>query len=299
MFILKFLVPNSILDELDQVLEQAECLDYSAFENPSLGFSTDVDEAEFPIANFFNVEVLFQSEDSISGVISTLQAALGENIRDVKVDELADADWVQLYLNDQHPVVCGDFYIFEDRHNVVYEMENAGTTKNLIPIKINAALAFGSGYHRTTQMCLRNLLELSRRCQPNEILDMGCGSGILGICALKLWPKASLTGIDIDRDAAKIAKRNYKANGINGQAKTASAVPKQSFDLIMCNILKRPLIDLHKDFYGAINAGGHIIISGFIKSQEDDIVEAYTSAGFKVLNSLYQDDWASLLLVKP
>ncbi|MDR1233876.1 MAG: 50S ribosomal protein L11 methyltransferase [Holosporales bacterium] len=293
MFVLRFSIQSEYLELLDDALEELGCDNYSAFENLILGFSDNrLDDSGFPITNFFMIEVFCQLKDDISKNINILQNKFHEKIQDIKIDELRKEDWVESYIKELRPIICGSFYVYNE------SMRDITIAENLIPIKINSALAFGSGHHQTTQACILNLLKLSMTEPPKEILDMGCGTGILGICALKMWKESRLIGIDIDPDATKISNENYRLNEVNGNAITSSSVPHQYFDLIMCNILKQPLINFHHDFAIATKTEGHIIISGFIMSQEEEIMDHYRSVGFSVVNTIYQDEWVSILLTK-
>ena len=135
---------------------------------------------------------------------------------------------------------------------------------------------------------------------PQDVLDMGCGTGILGICASKIWKNLKLIGIDIDPEAVRITKENYELNNVDAEAIVGSEVSeiRRRFDLIFCNILKQPLIDLCPGFSKIMDSGSYIITSGFIISQEKEVLDAYKTEGFAVENRIQLDDWLSIAFRK-
>jgi ribosomal protein L11 methyltransferase len=295
---LKFSVPYDLLEAVDGLAEELGCDNLSVFEDPACGFSERSDENDFPIVNRFDVEILFRSKADANEFQLVMSERLDGVGGDGKTDDVSEDDWVDFYVSGLRPVSCGNFYIFNG------SLPKGSENSDLIPIKINSSLAFGSGHHQTTQACLLNitrLMEMAREIpDAPSILDMGCGTGILGICAAKICEDAELLGVDVDEEATKITHDNYLANGISGTVLTAATVPpNRRFDLILCNILKQPLIDMHRDFFDSLKDGGYLIISGFILSQEDEILEHYRGVGFICSNSVYLDEWVSILLRKP
>lgn len=296
MFSLKITTQSSTLEKLNKIIDAKEITNVSIFENPELGFSSKLDENGFPIANYFNVEIFFQEEQEAIEFCSELKKVFQEAIKGISVAKLEDEDWVKLYTQELQPVICGKFYIYNEL------TQDFPDSEKLIPIKLNSALAFGSGHHQTTKCCVLNSILLEETgFKPKNILDMGCGTGILGICALKIWEGAKLLGIDIDKDAVRITAENYKANNVRAKAIVDSDLASlfgNKFELILCNILKQPLIDLCSGFYKILNSGGNIIVSGFITNQEDEIRNCYTKEGFIETNRICIEDWLSILFSK-
>ena len=294
----KFLVSNSLLNELNSFIDSLEILNVSIFEDPDLGFSNELDEFGFPIAKFFNVEIFMENEEDAQELKKNLEEKFGDEVFKFSIEAVNNQDWVDLYTKELTPVLCDKFYFYND---YMLDMKN---DESLIPIKLNSALAFGSGHHQTTQGCLLNLCFLDEsKVGPKKILDMGCGTGILGICALKLWKDSALLGIDIDQEAVDISIENYIANDVQAKAiqdfnVDALMKEEQLFDLILCNILKQPLIDLCDSFYKVIAKGGYIVTSGYIKTQEEDVVNHYLNNNFELVNRICIDDWLSILFKK-
>lgn len=291
----KFFIPNDILNDIDTFSEESEFNNISFFENADLGFSDKLDENGFPIAKFFDVEILVKDQNESEFLKKILESKFKTDIQNFKATELKDADWVDLYTKELKPVLCDKFYFYNE------SIQKSPDDDHLIPIKLNSALAFGSGHHQTTQGCLMNAVYLNEQgFSPNDVLDMGCGTGILGICALKIWGNANLLGIDIDPEAVRITNENYKSNDVVAEAVTSDNVSNinAKFDLILCNILKQPLIDLCENFCEILNENGYIITSGFIKNQENEVVDCYESFGFELENRIQIDDWLSILFKK-
>lgn len=289
----KFIIPYEKLENLNSFLDEIELYNVSIFENADFGFSQTLDENGFPIAKFFEVEVFVNDKNEAENLQKTLNKEFSQIIKDFQINEVDNKNWVDSYLKELKPVMIENFYFYND------SIQKPTHDSNLIPIKLNSALAFGSGHHQTTQGCILNAEFLKNNSfVPIEILDMGCGTGILGICTLKVWQDSNLLGIDIDPEAVKITLDNYQANNI----KKANAIVGSNldnidtkFDLIFCNILKQPLLDLAKSFYEKLNKGGYIITSGFITSQEKDVIDMYRKMGFKIINKISMEDWLSIL----
>lgn len=291
----KFIISHKEIGNLNYLLEEQELYNVSIFENPKLGFSEDSDENGFPIAKFFEVEIFLNEIKEAKNLQKILNDKFPQNIQKFQINKLDNKNWVGLYLKELKPITLGNFYFYND------SIQEKTCNSDLIPIKLNSALAFGSGHHQTTQGCIFNAKFLKNNlfC-PTDILDMGCGTGILGICALKLWPDANLLGIDIDPEAVKITLDNYHANNIKAKSIVASDLSSinKKFDLIFCNILKQPLLDFAQSFYEKLNTGRYIITSGFIKSQENEVIDKYQALGFKMINKILMEDWLSILFEK-
>jgi ribosomal protein L11 methyltransferase len=300
MFALRICVHKDFVQQLEDYADGRCCDNFSAFENNDLGFSEQNDDDGFPIANYFDVEILLDSMFDAQKLQEYLALKFQNGICNSSICYLSEKDWVDVYTKELQPIVCGKFYVFND------SVHSYPEESDLIPIKINSALAFGSGHHQTTQACIINISKLYETTVLNttmvttSILDMGCGTGILGICATKILNNYKLLGIDIDPVAVEIAQENYIANDIiNGETLNTSTVPLQMFNLILCNILKQPLIDMSKIFYESLLSGGVTVVSGFILSQESEIIECYESIGFITQNIVHLDEWSSILLYKP
>ena len=225
MFSCKFLISSDILSELDDFVANHDIDNVSVFENTQFGFSSNLDENGFPIAKFFDVEIYTENTEYIEQL---LKERFGDGVKFFTIQKIDDKDWVNSYLKELKPVICDKFYFYNEF------TQAKPANQELIPIKLNSALAFGSGHHQTTQACLLNMRYLleNRSFHPQDILDMGCGTGILGICALKIWNDAKLLGVDMDPESVRITEDNYRANKIS-----AKAICEENLEKIKMNCL--------------------------------------------------------------
>ena len=169
-------------------------------------------------------------------------------------------------------------------------------------IELDPGMAFGTGYHPTTRMCMEALEELVK---PGvKLLDLGAGSGILTILALRLGA-GSAVAVDIDPLAVRTARRNLRAAKLLPQvALVKGSIPHQAvgeaeFDLAVANISARVLTERSDALFSALKPGGALVASGIIQSQSDGVVEAFLAAGLTLQSSMVQDDWTAMVLSKP
>lgn len=177
---------------------------------------------------------------------------------------------------------------------VVPEWEEYLSSKPII--KINPSMAFGTGTHETTRMCLE-LIE-QEDVLDKDILDVGCGSGILGIAALKLGAN-SVVMIDTDESAVVVARENIKANSVSSEVicGTLSDYSGSPVDIILANITADILISLKEQFLHNLKSGGIIILSGIIDFKEKELLSAYEK-DFIIDRSKSMGEWRSYKMIK-
>lgn len=227
-----------------------------------------------------------------------IRTALGNEIDglDVVAESIADADWVAQSLAGLDPVEAGRFLV-HGAHDA--DRVPAGT----IPIQVEAALAFGTGHHGTTKGCLIAFDQLIRETTPQRVLDLGTGTGVLAIAAAKALGIGVLAS-DIDTTSVAIAQANVDINGVSDRVTAIEAdgfghpdiAARTPFDLIFANILAGPLIGLAPDIARATARGGHVVLSGLMTEQADDVRAAYLAEGFGVLRESVLDNWVTLTL---
>ena len=164
-------------------------------------------------------------------------------------------------------------------------------------ILLDPGMAFGTGYHPTTKMCLEELE--SRTIQGKRILDVGCGSGILCIAASK-YGAETVVGLDNDPIAVEVARANLDSNNIVNVTLEKGSVPHQiatprSFDLVVANISAVVISKLVEDLVGAAKVGGHVIVSGILEEKMAYVAERLTSAGASIDHSVIEDDWVLMV----
>ncbi|HSC59713.1 MAG TPA: 50S ribosomal protein L11 methyltransferase [Rhizomicrobium sp.] len=219
--------------------------------------------------------------------------------RAVHVQLLPDTDWIKLSQEGLPPVRAGRFF--------VYGAHDAGTVPpGVIPIRIEAGMAFGTGHHETTSLCLGALSDLSKRRRYENVLDLGCGTGLLAIGAAKLWRKRVVAS-DIDPTAVEITRENAAANGestlihaitADGLASPALAA-KAPYDLIIANILAGPLTQLAPSIAHSLSKGGALILSGLLTWQENLVLSFYRPFGLILRETRRDGPWTALVLERP
>lgn len=227
--------------------------------------------------------------------LAILSAAYGA--KDFAVSELPETDWVAHVRRELHPVEAGRFFVYgsHDAESVPPES---------VPLLIEAAMAFGTGHHGTTKGCLEAVDKLfTDGTAPASVADIGCGTAVLAIAAAKVLGRRIMAS-DIDPQAVDVAAANARANGVEGlvdcveAAGFAHPVLQQGapYDLVFANILKGPLVDLAPDMGAHVAAQGHVILSGILNPQADEVVAAYEAAGFTLSARSEIGEWTTLTL---
>ena len=172
------------------------------------------------------------------------------------------------------------------------------TSADELVITLDPGMAFGTGYHPTTRMCL---LALEQLVTPGlSVLDIGTGSGVLAVAA-RLLGAVSAVGIDTDPNAVRVARENCRANGLGREVRLTRGtlpspqVPAESFDLAVGNISARVIQEKAGHALEALRVGGSFVASGFIRDQTPDVIETLQNAGFDDIRVDYTDEWACLI----
>ncbi|MFV0626310.1 MAG: 50S ribosomal protein L11 methyltransferase [Alphaproteobacteria bacterium] len=231
-----------------------------------------------------------------------IDTAKNQNIELIpyKIELLESQNWLKDNVIEFSPVELEDFLIYG-----IHEKEQPKTDK--IPIKIYAATAFGSE-HQTTKACLKAIGELRKiNAKKDKILDMGCGSGILAIACAKIWKEESkIFAVDIDEEAVWVTRQNATDNDVDGiiSAEVSNGYSSDfvkentKYDIIIANILARPLIEMAADLHESLNEGGYCILSGFVEDQVDWVIKAHQEQGLKLLEIYEIDNWRAALMEK-
>jgi ribosomal protein L11 methyltransferase len=220
---------------------------------------------------------------------------------DLKVTRLAEQDWVTVSQTGLEPIAAGPFRV----RTPEYPRE-PGTIDFVIP----ASQAFGTGHHATTAGCLKMLAEMKRRgVIARNVADIGTGTGLLAFAALALWPRALATASDIDPVCTGVVEANAASNAVAMGARPGELTmviadgmagpllrARGPYDLLIANILARPLVALAPAFARAVSLGGSVLLAGLLTTQERAIRAAYTRAGFRLAARLVEGDWSILWL---
>lgn len=223
-----------------------------------------------PLWTESRVVALFAPGEDLIGRIAAAAAAAGiEDLPEIELEDVAEQDWVRLTQAQFDPIRVNDrLWIVPSWH--------AAPDPDAINLILDPGLAFGTGSHPTTFLCLQWLSETLRGgpgTQPS-LLDYGCGSGILGIAAAKLGA-ASVLGVDIDENALISARDNAANNGVTISLRHSREKLDERFDIVVANILTNPLCVLAPLLVGRLAPGGRLALSGVLASQAEQVIAAY------------------------
>lgn len=237
-----------------------------------------------PLWPTVNAKALFDSSASRPQVLHALQTQLGAALPAHRFEEIADRVWEREWLKDFHAMQFGQrLWICPDGQRPA--------DANAIVVDLDPGLAFGTGTHATTALCLQ-WLDAHPPLQQT-VIDYGCGSGILAIAALKLGARTAY-GIDIDPQALLASRDNAERNQVSGSLSLSlQDTDLQPANLLLANILAGPLVSLAPRLATLTCAGGHIVLSGVLRAQAESVQTCY-AAWFDMDTIVYQDDWALL-----
>lgn len=211
----------------------------------------------------------------------------------IEISKKQNKDWLDEYKKGVAPVAVGKFYV---RPSWCERSQDPA----LIDLLIDPALAFGSGHHESTNMCLALLSELAR--DGMSALDVGCGSGILSIAMKKLGAKVS--ACDTDEQAVAATQQNAEKNGVqidkiwlgsvsSLNEQSSSAVAQPQFDLVVANIIADVILILSADLKKALKPGGRLVLSGILEKYKDRIEQAFSDLNFMQMKK--QNEWLSFV----
>ena len=222
-------------------------------------------------------------------------AAAGGALVEIGEEKLPARDWLAENQLAFPPLRIGRFFIYGSHHR---GRVPAGT----IGIMLDAATAFGTGEHPSTRACLIALDSLARRRRFRRPLDIGTGTGILAIGAAKLLRRRVLAS-DIDRRAVRVARHNVARNGVTGLVRVRQApgyrdraLQGSRYDLVLSNILARPLALLAHDLARTLMPGGRAVLSGLLRRQEPIVLSPHRCCGIVLERRLVIDGWSTLIL---
>ena len=250
-----------------------------------LSFYLDVDEDKEKILSDIRRE------------LEEMSAYINVGTGNIEESQTEDVDWVNNWKKYFHQFYVDDVLIIPSWEEVKPE------DSDKMVIHIDPGTAFGTGMHETTQLCIR---QIRKHVTPEtKILDVGCGSGILGMLALKFGAKYSV-GTDLDPCAIDATHENMEVNGIAkdqyeimigniiDDKEIQDKVGYECYDIVAANILAPVLVELTPVIVAQMKKGGIYITSGIIDDKEEMVVEAVKKAGLEVLEVTYQGEWVSV-----
>jgi ribosomal protein L11 methyltransferase len=272
-----------VVDVLTEIFFEGEAA-VAAFERPDGRWDVTVHFAEAP------------DQAQLRELVTN--AASAEIANTLSFDTVEARDWVKASLEDLVPVLAGRFVVHgaHDRERV---------PANKLAVEIEAALAFGTGHHGTTRGCLLLLDHVLKAYQPRRVLDLGTGTGVLGIAAAKAL-KIGVLASDIDPPSVKVARENARLNETGNLVQVIRAIGfsapgfarRGPFDLVLANILANPLRQLATPMARHLAPGALVILSGLLTHQARSVIAAYRARRLVPLKHLRIEGWSSLLLRK-
>lgn len=250
-----------------------------------------------PLWNETVLTGLYDDLEGLQDMLERLAAAWAESLPgepcpEIEHELVADRDWEREWMDDFQPLRMGQrLWIVPSWHTP--------PEPDAVNLHLDPGLAFGTGTHPTTAMCLEWLdaLALEGGLDGAEVLDVGCGSGILAIAALKLGA-AMATGTDIDPQALQASRDNAERNDIAAEAFTLcypeQLAAQRRFPVVVANILAGPLVTLAPTIAGHVAPGGRLALSGILANQADDVLDAYQAQGLRMEDPELRDGWARL-----
>lgn len=250
------------------------------------------------------ISFYLEEEDDKEAVLAKVRAEL-EDMRayievgsgSIEESQTEDVDWVNNWKKYFHQFYVDDILIIPSWENVKPEDENK------MIVHIDPGTAFGTGMHETTQLCIRQIRKYTT--EHTRILDVGCGSGILGMLALMFGAEYSV-GTDLDPCAIDATRENMQVNGITedryevmigniiDDKAVQDKVGYEKYDIVAANILADVLVPLTPVIVNQLKPGGIYITSGIIDDKEETVVNAVKAAGLEVLEVNYQGEWVSV-----
>ncbi|MFN3543336.1 MAG: 50S ribosomal protein L11 methyltransferase [Thiobacillus sp.] len=209
---------------------------------------------------------LFESDADVAAILAEAARAAGVPLpADYAVETVAEQDWVRLTQSQFDPIpISPRLWIVPTWHEA--------PDSRAINLKLDPGLAFGTGSHPTTRLCLRWLDE--NLTGGETLLDYGCGSGVLAIAAAKLGA-ARVDGVDIDPQAVQASRDNAALNDVAARFCLPGELAPGRYDVVVANILTNPLKGMAPLLAGRVRAGGQLVLSGILAEQADDVMAVY------------------------
>ena len=215
------------------------------------------------------------------------------------LEEVPDQNWVALSQAALPPVAAGRLVVHGSHDRARFALRR-------LAVEIEAGEAFGSGHNATTALCLEALDAVARQRPLRRVLDLGCGSGVLGIAAARVAPAARIIATDDDPIAVAIARENARLNRVGPRVRVLMATGldhpvlrhAQPFDLVLANLLPGPLVELAPALNRAIRSAGVAVLSGLLDHQAREVAAAYRVAGFCLARRLQRAGWTALMVAR-
>jgi ribosomal protein L11 methyltransferase len=277
------------LDGLDVERVEEACFEFGAV---AVSYTDQHDDpilepapGEFRLWPHSRLQALFPFDCKPQEIVGGLAHVLRIGPERLTVETLADRVWEREWLRDFHPMCFGRRLWVAPHHSHVH-------TQGAVIVRLDPGLAFGTGTHATTAMCLSWLDEHAREGQV--AIDYGCGSGVLAVAAVKLGARAA-HAFDIDPQALTATRDNAAANQVENQVHVVASDTQlpTGADILLANILCGPLCELAPRFADLTAPGGKIVLAGLLEAQADEVTRAH-APWFDISTFATRDGWTAL-----
>jgi ribosomal protein L11 methyltransferase len=225
---------------------------------------------------------------SVKALLEEMSVSLGQG--DCRVEPVSDQDWIATWKASVAPLRV------TPRLTIVPSWQRYAEAPGEVVVILDPEMAFGTGHHETTRMCLEWLDERSQRGDRPTVFDLGTGSGILAIAAAKLGARR-VTASDIDPLACETAIRNVAANGVSKSVSVVAAGQPDRIgrcDVVVANLTADDLITLMPEIAQRVEPNGEAILSGILRTREDDVIASLASHGLVVVGRRMAGEWVAL-----
>ena len=276
-------VDQSSNDKAEQALLDAGALSVTlkdAMDNPIL----EPAPGETPLWDKLILTGLFDADINTQTLKQSIQAQLGTRTA-LRIEQLEDKDWIRAWMEDYHPMQFGNKLWVCPKHLTPPDPD-------AVNLMLDPGLAFGTGTHPTTSLCLQWLDQA--RLNNKTALDFGCGSGVLAVAAILLGAQ-HCDATDIDPQALEASVDNARDNAVLNQLSvmTPEDVPAQEYDIVLANILAGPLVELAPMLANYCKPGGDIVLSGILENQAQSVIDAYRP-WFELDDVKVENEWVRI-----
>ena len=286
--------PSEFVEPLTQVFtehgEGGVAIELPAGHNPDEG-------EEAPIPERVTVTTYIPHDNRLEGRYARIDTAVRlvayvGDVSELRVRVVEEEEWQDAWKEHFHALRIGT------RTVIVPTWRTYEPREDDVVITIDPGMAFGTGHHPTTRMCLE-LLEMHVE-QGDRVLDLGCGSGVLSIAAAKLGA-SNVLGLEIDPTAASVAERNVSENGVQNTVNTDEATlphphaESDGYDLLVANVSAKVITELAEHIVRVVRSGGTLIFSGILDKQRMEVIERMAALGVQFEDGLVDADWVAVV----